>query len=116
MVADARTTQPKAAGGLTLSQDSRPITILLVDDDPDCRMLIRDAIAECKVSNAVFEVENGQEALDFLHRRGPFADAPRPGLIYLDIEMPGMDGQETLRAIKSSRHLREIPVVMMTGV
>jgi len=93
-----------------------PITILLVDDDPDCRLLIRDAIAECKVSNAVYEASNGAEALDFLRRRGRFADAPRPGLIYLDLEMPGMDGQATLKAIKADPDLRDIPVVMMTGV
>ena len=92
------------------------ITILLVDDDPDCRLLIRDAIAECKVSNAVFEVSNGAEALEFLRRRGKHANAPRPGLIYLDLEMPGMNGQETLKAIKADPDLRDIPVVMMTGV
>lgn len=116
MVADARTTEPKTAGGLTLSQDSRPITILLVDDDPDCRMLIRDAIAESKVSNQVFEVENGAGALDFLYARGPHAGVARPGLIFLDIEMPGMDGQATLKRIRSDPQFREIPVVMMTGV
>jgi CheY-like chemotaxis protein len=108
-------TEPKF--GLTLSSDNNePISILLVDDDADCRMLIRDAIAECKVGNTVYEVANGQEALDFLHRRGPFADKPRPGLVYLDIEMPGMDGQETLRRIRATPELREVPVVMMTGV
>jgi len=93
-----------------------PITILLVDDDPDCRMLIRDAIAECKVSNSVFEAANGAEALKFLKREGKFAGSPRPGLIYLDLEMPGMDGQATLKAIKADPELRDIPVVMMTGV
>jgi two-component system response regulator len=92
------------------------ITILLVDDDPDCRLLIRDAIAECKVSNAVYEVANGAEALEFLKQRGKHAKAPRPGLIYLDLEMPGMNGQETLKAIKADPDLRDIPVVMMTGV
>ena len=108
-------TQPK--GGITLSSgDSEPISILLVDDDADCRLLIRDAIAECKVSNKVFEVGNGQEALDFLSRTGPSAGKPRPGLIYLDIEMPGMDGQETLKRIRANPDLREVPVVMMTGV
>ena len=56
-------------------------------------MLIRDAIAECRVSNEVFEVANGEEALEFLRRKGKYANAPRPGLIFLDIEMPGMDGQ-----------------------
>ena len=93
-----------------------PITILLVDDDPDCRLLIKDAISECKVSNDIHEVANGLEALHFLRRAGAFKDAPRPGLIYLDIEMPGMDGLETLRQIKSDPALRDIPVVMMTGV
>ena len=93
-----------------------PITILLVDDDPDCRLLIRDAIAECKVSNSVYEVANGVEALEFLKRRGKFANAPRPGLVYLDIEMPGINGLETLRQIRGQAELREIPVVMMTGV
>lgn len=105
---------------LTLKQgdgpDSGPITILLVDDDPDCRMLLRDAIAECKVSNSVFEAANGVEALQFLRGEGAFAGAPRPGLIFLDIEMPGMNGQEALREIKNDAALRNIPVVMMTGV
>jgi CheY-like chemotaxis protein len=105
-----------AARKLMITRNDQPITILLVDDDPDCRLLIRDAIAECKVSNDVHEVANGQEALDFLHRRGKFANAPRPGLVYLDIEMPAMDGQETLKQIKASPTLRDIPVVMMTGV
>lgn len=95
---------------------SADITILLVDDDVDCRELIRDAIRESKVSNRVFEVSNGVEALDFLLHRGPWEDAPKPGLIYLDIEMPGMDGQAVLKAIKANPELRDIPVVMMTGV
>lgn len=94
----------------------QPITILLVDDDPDCRLLIRDAINECKVSNSVFEVSNGKEALEFLKRSGIYKHAPRPGLVYLDLEMPGMNGQETLKAIKADPELRDIPVVMMTGV
>ena len=106
----------EAARKLLITRNDQPITILLVDDDPDCRMLIRDAIAECKVSNDVHEVYNGREALDFLHKRGKYANAPRPGLIYLDIEMPSMDGQATLKEIKASCHLRDIPVVMMTGV
>ena len=107
-------TQPK--GGLIMSHNNRPISILLVDDDPDCRLLVRDAIAECKVTNEVYEVSNGAEALDFLYRRGKFRNMPRPGLIYMDIEMPGMDGQATLRHIRDNPDFREIPVVMMTGV
>ena len=108
-----RATKPK---GFSITRNDRPITILLVDDDPDCRMLIRDAIAECKVSNNVFEVPNGKEALDFLYRRGPYANAPRPGLIYMDIEMPMMSGLDALKLIKDDPKLQEIPVVMMTGV
>lgn len=92
------------------------ITILLVDDDVDCRMLVRDAICQSGAGNQVFEVCNGQEAMDFLHRRGKWCEAPRPGLIYLDIEMPGMDGQCVLKAIKTDPNLRDIPVVMMTGL
>ena len=119
MVAETKSNKrpaTQARGGLTLSSNNEPISILLVDDDADCRLLIRDAIAECKVSNKVYEASNGQEALEFLSRKGPYAAVPRPGLIYLDIEMPGMNGQETLRRIRSMPELREIPVVMMTGV
>jgi CheY-like chemotaxis protein len=79
-------------------------------------MLVREAIAECKIVSQVQEAADGREALDFLYRRGRHADAPRPGLIYLDIEMPGMTGQEVLRQIKGDPALRDIPVVMMTGV
>ena len=93
-----------------------PVTILLVDDDQDCRMLIREAIADAKIANPVFEASDGKMALDFIFQRGPFSGAPRPGLVYLDIEMPGMTGQEVLRAVKASAEHRDIPVVMMTGV
>ena len=95
---------------------AQPVTILLVDDDEDCRQLIRDAIEQAKLDNPVYEVSSGEEALAFLHRQGAYADAPRPGLVYLDIEMPGMDGQETLKAIRRDPRLSDIAVVMMTGV
>ncbi len=92
------------------------LTILLVDDDDDCRLLIRDAITECHVTHQVHEARDGIEALMFLGRQGRFADAPRPGLIFMDVEMPNMDGQSALMAIKANPELRDIPVVMMTGV
>jgi CheY-like chemotaxis protein len=92
------------------------IVILLVDDDPDCRMLVRDAILGSHICNSIFEVANGQEALAFLNRQGEWKKAPRPGLIYMDIEMPGINGLETLQRIKADPALRDIPVVMMTGV
>ena len=92
------------------------ITILLVDDDPDCRMLIREAITECRILNRIYEVGDGQSALDFVRRVGDFAHAPRPGLIFLDIEMPGVDGQDVLKQLKTDPKYRDIPIVMMTGV
>jgi two-component system, chemotaxis family, response regulator Rcp1 len=96
---------------------AQPVTILLVDDDQDCRQLIRDAIEQGKFDNPVYEVASGEEAMAYLKREAPFnADSPRPGLIYLDIEMPGMGGQETLKAIKSDPRFSDIAVVMMTGV
>lgn len=91
------------------------MAILLVDDDPDCRLLIRDAIEASKVSNHVLEVSDGREALALLtERRNQTVD--RPGLIFLDVEMPGMGGQETLRAIRAMPEYRDTPVVMMTGL
>src|SRR5271154_2222768 len=95
---------------------AQPVTILLVDDDEDCRQLIRDAIEQGKLDNPVYEVSSGEEALAFLHREGVYADAPRPGLVYLDIEMPGIGGQEALKAIRSETGFADIAVVMMTGV
>jgi two-component system response regulator DesR len=65
-------------------------------------MLIRDAISQSKVSNRVFEVSSGEEALDFLRQRGQWAHAPKPGLIYLDIEMPGMDGLTAAAQLKQA--------------
>jgi CheY-like chemotaxis protein len=99
-----------------MGADAEPFPILLVDDDPDCRLLVRDAIAESKVANRVFECANGMEALEYLAQCGTNPDRPRPGLIFLDIEMPGMDGQDCLRRIRSNAEFKDIPVVMMTGV
>ena len=90
-----------------LTEPKNSLTILLVDDDDDCRMLVRDAIAECKISNSVFEARNGQEALDML-KRVKSEGMPRPGLIYLDIEMPGLDGQHFYKSLaRAGNPLRE---------
>ncbi len=93
-----------------------PITVLLVDDDPDCRMLVRDAIADSGVHATAYEVGDAEAALRFLQQRGEFAKAPRPALIYMDLEMPGINGIELVRRIRADAALRDIPVVMMTGV
>jgi two-component system response regulator len=100
----------------TVNIPAQPVTILLVDDDPDCRQLIKDAIETGKFDNTVYEVGSGEEALQFLQRQGRYTDAPRPGLIYMDIEMPGMGGQETLKAVRTDPRFGDIAIVMMTGV
>jgi CheY-like chemotaxis protein len=93
-----------------------PITILLVDDDEDCRMLVRDAIEVCDADhqNNVVEVHDGQAAIDYLKRS--VSEGKKPGLIFLDVEMPRMNGIEALQKIKSDPSLKDIPVVMLTGV
>ncbi|MCC5930601.1 MAG: response regulator [Cyclobacteriaceae bacterium] len=94
----------------------QPIPILMADDDPDDRMLAREAMEENKVPNQIVFVENGEELLDYLYQRGPYnaENAPRPGLILLDLNMPRMDGREALRHIKTDPGLRRIPVVILT--
>ena len=94
-----------------------PIIILLADDDPDDRQLTQDAFAESRLANDLRCVEDGQELLDYLRREGRFqgsGDAPRPGLILLDLNMPRMDGREALQAIKADPGLRSIPIVVLT--
>jgi CheY-like chemotaxis protein len=95
----------------------RPITILLADDDPDDRMLAREALEESRLANELHEVADGEELLDYLYCRGAYAgpdQAPRPGLILLDLNMPRLDGREALKAIKADPSLRSIPVVVLT--
>ena len=90
--------------------------ILLVDDDGDYRALVGDALSAAGIACELHEAADGREALDFLHRRGRHADAPRPNLIYLDLEMPEVSGQQVLQNVKADPQLRDIPIVMMTGV
>ena len=95
----------------------KPIVILLADDDEEDRMLACDALAESRLSNDITCVTDGEELMDYLHRRGkyaPPAEAPRPGLILLDLNMPKKDGREALRVIKSDPELRQISVVVLT--
>ena len=97
--------------------DSKPITILVADDDADDRFLVKDALQESRLANDLHFVEDGEELLDYLHRRGKYASpgtSPRPGLILLDLNMPRKDGREALREIKADPELRRIPVVVLT--
>jgi CheY-like chemotaxis protein len=94
-----------------------PITIVLADDDEDDRKLAQDALAESRLANDLHTVEDGEELMDYLLRRGKYtalADSPRPGLILLDLNMPKKDGREALREIKADPSLRQIPVVVLT--
>ncbi|HHT9134101.1 MAG TPA: response regulator [Candidatus Avalokitesvara rifleensis] len=90
------------------------INILLVEDDPGDVRLTQEALKEGKVLNRLSVVNDGVEAMAFLRRNGKYKDAPRPGLILLDLNMPKKDGREVLAEIKSDEQLKCIPVVVMT--
>lgn len=95
----------------------KPITILMADDDPDDRSLTKEAFDASHVSNDLRFVENGEELLDYLHRRGKFTDpasSPWPGIILLDLNMPKKDGREALREMRADPKFRGIRVVIMT--
>jgi CheY-like chemotaxis protein len=100
-----------------MSPVPKPITILLADDDADDRILAQDALKESRLANDMRLVENGEELMDYLLRRGAYENpeaSPTPGLILLDLNMPRKDGREALREIKSNPDLRSIPVVVLT--
>ncbi len=99
-----------------MEQTTQPMRILLVDDDADCRMLIQDAISDSKFPVQIMEACNGMEALKLLESIHTENPASLPGLIYLDIEMPVLNGLATLERIKNDARFKSIPVVMMTGV
>lgn len=92
----------------------QPIIILMADDDADDRMLTKEALEESRVLNDLHFVIDGEDLMDFLKKRGQYSDAPRPGLILLDLNMPRKDGREALKEIKADADLRRIPVVVMT--
>jgi CheY-like chemotaxis protein len=95
-------------------QQPQPIEVLLVEDDPGDVLMIREAFADNKLNNRLTVVSDGEQASDLLHRRGDFADATRPDLILLDLNLPRKDGREVLTEIKSQKDLCSIPVVILT--
>ena len=100
-----------------MTVSGRPIVILLADDDADDRQLASEALVESRLRNELHAVEDGEQLMDYLFRRGQYSDArtsPRPGLILLDLSMPKKDGREALAEIKGDPELRQIPVIVMT--
>ena len=98
----------------TLPPVNAPIELLLVEDSPGDADLAREALEGAKVRNRLHVVRDGEQAMAFLRRLGPYADAPRPGLVLLDLNLPRMDGREVLAQIKRDEDLRRIPVVILT--
>ncbi|MXY19874.1 MAG: response regulator [Dehalococcoidia bacterium] len=94
--------------------DSRPVQILLVEDNPADARLTQEAIRDTEFRYQLHLAEDGEEAMEFLYQEGEFADVPRPDLILLDLNLPGMDGREVLAEIKSDENLGSIPVVVLT--
>ncbi|MUL77087.1 response regulator [Mycolicibacterium sp. CBMA 226] len=99
---------------MTTPRNDRAIDILLVEDDPGDELITREAFEENKIKNVVHVARDGEEGLDFLYRRGAYADAPRPDLILLDLNLPKYDGRQLLEKIKSDADLCDIPIVVLT--
>ncbi|MEU5843870.1 response regulator [Rhodococcus sp. NPDC047139] len=97
-----------------MSVSGRPIDVLLVEDDPGDELMTREAFEDNKIGNTLHVVRDGEEALDFLYRRGQHKDAPRPDLILLDLNLPKYDGRQVLEQVKSDDELTDIPVVVLT--
>jgi len=100
-----------------MRKNAKPVVFLMADDDPDDRLLIKEAFQESLITNSIYFVEDGVELMDYLHKRDRYAhtsEAPTPDLILLDLNMPRKDGREALAEIKADPHLRYIPVVVLT--
>jgi CheY-like chemotaxis protein len=91
-----------------------PIEVLLVEDDPGDVLLIREAFEDNKVANRLHVVADGVEALELMRQSGEHAEAPRPDLVLLDLNLPRKDGREVLAEVKNDDELRSIPVVVLT--
>jgi len=100
------------------SQSRRAVTILMADDDEEDRALTRDALAESQAADGLRFVVDGQDLMDYLRREGAYGagglEAPRPGIILLDLNMPRKNGREALAEIRADASLRRIPVVVLT--
>lgn len=100
-----------------MSGQFTPITVLMADDDPDDRLMTKEAWEENRIANTLVFVNDGEELMDYLYHRGRHSDpktSPRPGLILLDLNMPKKDGREALKEIKADPNLGRIPIVVIT--
>jgi len=100
-----------------MKQDRKPFTILIADDDPDDRLMVKETWEDNLLANSLVFVEDGEELMDYLYRRGKYVqlkNSPFPGLILLDLNMPKKNGREALKEIKADPDLRQIPVVVLT--
>jgi CheY-like chemotaxis protein len=98
--------------------NGEPARILLVEDNPDHALLVRRALEDHQIANELWHVMDGEEALDFLFRRGRYQDpalSPRPHVVLLDLRLPRVDGLDVLKEIKNHESLRRIPVVVLTS-
>jgi CheY-like chemotaxis protein len=94
--------------------DNAAIHVLLVEDDPGDVLMTQEALASAKVLHSLHVVNDGESAVAFLRREGEHAGAPRPDLVFLDLNLPRMDGREVLALVKADESLRSIPVVVLT--
>ena len=92
----------------------QPVEVLLVEDDAGDELMTREAFEDNKIGNTLHVAHDGEEALDFLYRRGAHADAPSVDLILLDLNLPKYDGRQVLERIKSDPELTHVPVVILT--
>lgn len=100
-----------------MSKSTKPITILMAEDDKDDQMLVRESFEECRLLNKLHFVEDGQQLLDYLKGRPPYDDrqkAPFPDIVLLDLNMPRKDGREALREIKQDPEINHLPVIVLT--
>ena len=97
-----------------MNDNTEPIEILLVEDNPGDARLAVEALRESKVRNNLYHVKDGVEAMDFLRRRGEYAGGIVPDLVLLDLNLPRKDGREVLEEIKEDPELKLIPVVVLT--
>lgn len=93
----------------------RPVDILLVEDNPGDVRLTGEAFKDGRIANTLYVVNDGVAALDFLHQRGDYADAPRPHIVLLDLNLPRKSGDEVLRELRSDPELEQLPVIVLSG-